>query len=55
MSTKIFENLFLKNDVLGFWSEALIVSILTWSSNDNKIHNQNMISTKEVITYFRKK
>ena len=29
------ENSFLKNDILERWSEALIVSILTYSSNDN--------------------
>ena len=28
---------------LELWSEALIVSILTYSSNDNKVNNQNMI------------
>ena len=40
-----FENSFLKNDILEFWSWTLIVSILTYSSNDNSVHNQNMILT----------
>ena len=31
----ILENSFLKNNVLEFWSESLIVSIWNNSSNDN--------------------
>ena len=51
----MFENSFLKNGVLEFWSKALIASILTYSSNDNEVHNQNMISTKVVFTNFCRK
>ena len=40
---KIFENSFLKNGILGFRFEALFVSILTYASNENYDHNQNMI------------
>ena len=39
MDLKIFENSFLKNGILEFWSEAPIVSILTHSSNDNYVNN----------------
>ena len=34
-SSKIFKNSFLKNGKLEFWSKALIISILTYSSNYN--------------------
>ena len=34
-SSKIFEDSFLKNGILEFWSETLIVPILMYSSNDN--------------------
>ena len=54
-SSKIFENSFLKNGILEFWSESLFVSILTYASNDNKDHSQNMIFTKIVMTKFREK
>ena len=54
-SSKFFENSFLKNGILEFRSEALIVFILTYSSKDNYVHNQNMIFTKVVITKFHKK
>ena len=36
-----FKNSFLKNAALEFWSEAFFVSILTYSSNDIKVYNQN--------------
>ena len=38
-SSKIIENLFLKNGILEFWSQALVVTISTYSSNYNKVHN----------------
>ena len=47
-STKILDS-FPKNSLLEFCSEALIVSIWTYSWNDNKVHYQYMISTKIVI------
>ena len=50
---KIFENSFLKNGLLELLSEALIVSILTHSSNDNNVHNNITIETKIVITNFK--
>ena len=50
---RIFENSFFKNGKLEFWSEALISYILSYSSNDNLVHNQNMIYTKIVFTNFR--
>ena len=37
-SSKIFEKSFLKNAILEFWWEALIVSIVTNSSNDNYVN-----------------
>ena len=43
---KIFENLFLKNGKLEFWSKALIASIEKYSSNENLVHYQKMIFTK---------
>ena len=47
---KIFGKSFLKNGILEFWYEALSVLILTYSSNDNKVHelwmNQNIIFTE---------
>ena len=44
-SSKIFENYLLKNGILEFEFEALVVSVFIFSSNDNKAHNPNMIST----------
>ena len=52
-SSKIFKSSFLKNEIVKFLSKALIVFILTYSSNGNHFHNQSMISTKIVITNFR--
>ena len=43
---------FLKDGILEFLSEALIVSILTLSLNENYVHYQNMILTKMVRTDF---
>ena len=37
---------FLKNDILEFWSEMLIISISIYSLNDNQVHDQNMITNK---------
>ena len=54
-SSKIFEDSSLKNGILEFWSEALIVSILTYYSNDNYVHNRIMIFIKIVITNFHEK
>ena len=54
-SPKIFQNSLLKNDILEFSSEALIVSILINSSNDNHVRYQNLTFTKIVITNFREK
>ena len=45
---------FPKNSLLEFCSEALIVSIWTYSWNDNKDHYQYMISSKIVIQIFAK-
>ena len=39
---EILENSFLKNGILEFRSEALIVSFLTYCSN-NYVHRPNMI------------
>ena len=52
ISFKSLKNSFLKNGIIEFWSETLIVSISTYSSNDNYFDNQNEISTKIVITNF---
>ena len=54
-SSKIFRHSLLKNDMLEFSSEALIVSILINSPNDNHVRNQNLISTKIEITNFPEK
>ena len=57
-SSKIFENSFLKNGFLEFWTKVLIVSILTYPFNDNQVHNKNydyFIFSKIVITNFRQK
>ena len=51
---KIFENSFLKNGILAYWSEALIDSILSYSSDDNYVHNQKMF-LKILITNFNEK
>ena len=53
--SKIFENSFLKNGILELGSETIIVSIFIDSSTDKYVHNTKMISTKIVITVFRKK
>ena len=52
---KTFENSFLKNGILKFWSKPLIVYILQYSSNNNYVHNQNIISYKLLITNFPEK
>ena len=54
-ASKIFENSFLKNAILKFRSEALGVSFLTISSNENQDYDQNMISMRIIITNFRDK
>ena len=47
-SSKIFKNSFLKNGILEFRSKALIISILTYFLNDDKVHIKNMIFTNSV-------
>ena len=42
-SSKTFENSFLKNSIIDLWSEALIVSILTYSSNENFLLQRRLI------------
>ena len=54
-SSKIFENWFLNNGIWEFESEALVVSILIFSSDGNQPHHPNMISTKNLISNFRQK
>ena len=51
----VLENSFLKNCLMKFLIEALIVLILTHSLNENKVHNQNMIFTQIVVTNFHEK
>ena len=41
--------------MLEFLFKALIDSIVKYSSNDKKVHYQNMISKKILITNFREK
>ena len=45
-SQENFQTSFLKNSILEFWSKALIVFILTYSSNYNYVYNQIMILQK---------
>ena len=53
MSLQTFKNSFLKNGILQFWSGALIIKcISTHFSDENYVHNQNMIPKKIVITNF---
>ena len=54
-SSKIFEDSFLKNGILESWSEAVNVSFLSYSSNENSVNDQDMIFTKCVITNNREK
>ena len=51
----IFENSFLKNGIFEFWSDAVIVSILTNSSNENEVYYQTMNSKKSLLRIFTKK
>ena len=52
---KTFRNFYLENDIIEFRSQALVVTILTYSSQDYKDHYHKMIFTKIVITNFHKK
>ena len=54
MSSKILKNLFRKNGILDFVLEPLIVSMLSCFSNENSVHNQNMICSEIVNTNFCK-
>ena len=42
-SSKSFKNSFLKNGIWEFWPKVLILSILTYSSDNNSVHNQKII------------
>ena len=55
MSSKVFEKIISqeRHSRILTWSD--FVSILTWSSNDNWVHNQKLIFTKIVITNFYEK
>ena len=52
---KTFRNFYLKNDIIEFRSQALVVTILTHSSQDYTDHYHNMIFTEIVITNSTKK
>ena len=52
---EFFKDSFVKNRILEFSFWTLILSISTYPSNDNKLHRQNMISSKIVMTNIREK